>query len=166
MKSNWIAAAACAASLALPSLALAQFEQFRGKMKEGMYEYKMTMDMGQVPGLPPGMGFDSEWEVTPREVKSLLDKKEKFFFVDCRNPNEYEITKIDGAKLMPLPKIQDFGDELKEHKDEKVIVHCRSGARSMQFVQILRQNGFKDAKSMAGGILLWNKDVNPGGPQY
>lgn len=117
-------------------------------------------------GLPPGMGFDPEWEVTPREVKALLDKKEKFFFIDCRNPNEYEITKIDGAKLMPLPQIQKFGDELKEHKDEKVVVHCRSGARSMQFVQILRQNGFKDAKSMAGGILLWNKDVNPGGPQY
>ena len=40
-----------------------------------------------------------------------------------------------------------------------MIVHCKSGGRSMQFVQILRQNGFKDAKSMAGGILLWNKDV-------
>jgi adenylyltransferase/sulfurtransferase len=117
-------------------------------------------------GLPPGLAFNPEWEVTPREVKALLDKKEPFFFVDCRNPNEAEITKIDGAKLMPLPRIQDFGEELKQHKDEKVVVHCRSGARSMQFVQILRQNGFKDAKSMAGGILLWNKDVNPGGPQY
>lgn len=117
-------------------------------------------------GLPPGMGFNPEWEVTPREVKALIDQKEPFFFVDCRNPNEYEITKIDGAKLMPLPRIQDFGEELKQHIDEKVVVHCRSGARSMQFVQILRQNGFKDAKSMAGGILLWNKDVNPGGPQY
>jgi predicted sulfurtransferase len=36
----------------------------------------------------------------------------------------------------------------------------------MQFTQLLRQNGFADVKSMAGGILLWNKDVNPGGPQY
>jgi adenylyltransferase/sulfurtransferase len=47
-----------------------------------------------------------------------------------------------------------------------VIVHCRSGSRSLQFAQLLRQQGFKNVKSMAGGILLWNKDINPGGPQY
>ena len=99
-------------------------------------------------------------------MKSLIDKGEKFFFVDCRLPNEYAITHIAGATLIPLQQIQQHGEELKKHKDEKVIVHCRSGARSMQFVQILRQNGFPDARSMAGGILLWNKDVDPGGPQY
>lgn len=117
-------------------------------------------------GLPPGYSFKPDWEVTPREVKSLIDKGEKFFFVDCRLPNEYAITHIAGATLIPLQQIQQHGEELKKHKDEKVIVHCRSGARSMQFVQILRQNGFPDARSMAGGILLWNKDVDPGGPQY
>ena len=117
-------------------------------------------------GLPPGYAYKPDWEVTPREVKALLDKKEKFYFVDCRLPNEYEITNIPGATLIPLQQIQQFGDELKKHKDEKVIVHCKSGGRSMQFTQILRQNGFSDVKSMAGGILLWNKDVNPGGPQY
>ena len=107
-----------------------------------------------------------DWEVTPREVKSLLDKGEPFLFIDCRLPNEYAITHIDGAKLIPLQQIgQRFG-ELQGHEDEKVIVHCKSGGRSMQFAQILRQNGFKDVKSMAGGILLWNKDINPGGPQY
>ena len=54
-----LAVAACAAALALPSLSQAQFEQFKGKMKEGMYEYKMDMDMGQVPGMPPGMSKQS-----------------------------------------------------------------------------------------------------------
>jgi rhodanese-related sulfurtransferase len=117
-------------------------------------------------GLPPAYPLKADVEVTPREVKSMLDRKEPFFFVDCRNPNEYEITKIDGATLMPLPQIQQFGEELKKHKEEKVIVFCKVGGRSMQFAQILRQNGFKDVKSMAGGIALWNKDVNPGGPQY
>jgi adenylyltransferase/sulfurtransferase len=67
---------------------------------------------------------------------------------------------------MPLQQIGQYMNELKPHAQEKVVVHCRSGARSMQFTQILRQQGFKDVKSMAGGILLWNKDVNPGGPQY
>jgi molybdopterin/thiamine biosynthesis adenylyltransferase/rhodanese-related sulfurtransferase len=117
-------------------------------------------------GLPRGYSFKPDWEITPREVKSMLDRGDKFYFVDCRLPNEYEITNIPGATLIPLQQIQQFGEELKKHKDEKVIVHCRSGARSMQFAQILKQNGFADVKSMAGGILLWNKDVNPGGPQY
>ena len=117
-------------------------------------------------GLPPGYQFKPDWEVTPREVKAKLDKGEPFVFVDCRNPNEYEITKIEGAKLMPLPAIAQHFPALKPHANEEVIVHCRSGSRSLQFAQILRQQGFKNVKSMAGGILLWNKDINPGGPQY
>jgi adenylyltransferase/sulfurtransferase len=117
-------------------------------------------------GLPPGYNFDPGWEVTPREVKSLLDKREPFVFIDCRLPNEYAITNIEGAKLLPLQQLaQKFG-EVKGHENEKVIVFCRSGGRSMQFAKLLKSQGFKDVKSMAGGILLWNKDVNPGGPQY
>jgi adenylyltransferase/sulfurtransferase len=56
--------------------------------------------------------------------------------------------------------------ELRGKEGEKIVVHCKSGARSLQFTQALRQQGFKNVKSMAGGILLWNKDINPGGPQY
>lgn len=117
-------------------------------------------------GLPPGYQFKPDWEVTPREVKSLLEQEEEFIFIDCRLPNEYEITHIEGTRLMPLQQIGQFMGELKPHATRKVIIHCRSGSRSLQFAQILRQQGFKDAKSMAGGILLWNKDINPGGPQY
>ena len=117
-------------------------------------------------GLPPGYNFDPNWEVTPREVKSMLDRGEKFLFIDCRLPNEYQITHIDGTKLIPLQQIGQHIGSLKQHQNEKIVVHCRSGGRSMQFSQLLRQNGFADVKSMAGGILLWNKDINPGGPQY
>lgn len=117
-------------------------------------------------GLPKNYPYKPDWEVTPREVKSMLDSGEKFVFIDCRLPNEYEITHIDGAKLIPLQQIAQRIGEIKPHANEKVVVHCKSGGRSMQFTQILRQQGFKDVKSMAGGILLWNKDINPGGPQY
>jgi adenylyltransferase/sulfurtransferase len=117
-------------------------------------------------GLPPGYAYDPEWEVTPREVKSLLDQGDRFVFIDCRLPNEYQITNIPGAQLLPLQQIGQRIGELRGKEGEKVVVHCRSGGRSLQFAQILRQQGFKDVKSMAGGILLWNKDVNPGGPQY
>ena len=117
-------------------------------------------------GLPPGYAYKPDWEVTPREVKSMLDKGDKFYFVDCRLPNEYQITSIPGAELIPLQQMAQHRDKLEQHKSEKIIVHCKSGGRSMQFTQALRQAGYKDVKSMAGGILLWNKDINPGGPQY
>ena len=96
----------------------------------------------------------------------MQDAGEKFVFIDCRLPNEYQITSIEGAKLIPLQHLGQRIGELTGHKDEKVVVHCKSGGRSMQFTQLLRQQGFKDVKSMAGGILLWNKDIQPGGPQY
>ena len=117
-------------------------------------------------GLPKGYAFKPDWEVTPREVKNMLDRRDDFIFIDCRLPNEHQITHIEGATLIPLQQIAQRFSELRGNENKKVIVHCRSGQRSMQFAQILKQQGFKDAKSMAGGILLWNKDVNPGGPQY
>ncbi|HSZ54951.1 MAG TPA: molybdopterin-synthase adenylyltransferase MoeB [Tepidisphaeraceae bacterium] len=117
-------------------------------------------------GLPPGYLFKPDWEITPREVKSMLDKRESFYFVDCRLPNEYQITHIEGAELIPLQQMAQHRAQLEQHRNDRIVVHCKSGGRSMQFTQALRQAGFKDVKSMAGGILLWNKDMNPGGPQY
>ena len=117
-------------------------------------------------GLPPGYPFKPDWEITPREVKAMLDKRENFYFVDCRLPNEYQITHIEGAELVPLQQMAQHREKLEQHRNDKIVVHCKSGGRSMQFTQALRQAGFKDVRSMAGGILLWNKDINPGGPQY
>ncbi|MGD0140826.1 MAG: molybdopterin-synthase adenylyltransferase MoeB [Tepidisphaeraceae bacterium] len=117
-------------------------------------------------GLPLGYAFKPDWEITPREVKSLLDQNNNFLFIDCRLPSEQAIARIDSAKLIPLQQLAQRIGELKGHERDKIVVHCKSGGRSMQFTQILRQQGFKDVKSMAGGILLWNKDINPGGPQY
>lgn len=117
-------------------------------------------------GLPKGYPWQAEWEITPREVKSKLDKREKFLFIDCRLPHEYQITSIPGAKLIPLQQLNQHLDELRDHEDEEIIVHCKSGGRSLQFTDILRKQGFANVKSMAGGVLLWNKDINPGGPQY
>lgn len=68
--------------------------------------------------------------------------------------------------MIPLQQLPQRIGELKGHEQDRIIVHCKSGGRSMQFTQFLRQQGFKNIKSMAGGILLWNKDINPGGPQY
>ncbi|MDB5327676.1 MAG: rhodanese/MoeB/ThiF domain protein [Phycisphaerales bacterium] len=117
-------------------------------------------------GLPPEYNFDPDWEITPRDLKKKLDKKEDFVFIDCRLPNEAGITKIEGGTLIPLQQLGARIGELRGKENEEVVVYCRSGGRSLQFAQVLKQQGFKNVKSMAGGVLLWNTDVNPGGPQY
>jgi len=117
-------------------------------------------------GLPKGYVYRPDWEITPREVKEKLDKREKFVFIDCRLPNEHAITHIDGATLIPLQQVAQQMDKLHGHEKDEIVVHCKSGGRSLQFTQLLRQKGFTNIKSMAGGILTWNKDINPGGPQY
>lgn len=142
---------------------LAETEAEVKKAKEGFAQPDPTLDER---GLPPGYDFDEEMEITPREVKRLLDEKEDFVFIDCRQQNEWDITHIEGTQLLPLQELPSRIGELAGKEDKKIIVHCRSGARSMQFANFLKQQGFEDVKSMAGGILLWNKDINPGGPQY
>jgi adenylyltransferase/sulfurtransferase len=117
-------------------------------------------------GLPPDYQYDEDWEITPRELKRKIDGKEKFVFIDCRQPHEESITKIDGSTLIPLQVLGARIGELRGKENEEVIVYCRSGGRSLQFAQVLKQQGFRNVKSMAGGVLLWNVDVNPGGPQY
>jgi sulfur-carrier protein adenylyltransferase/sulfurtransferase len=110
-------------------------------------------------------------EITPRDTKRLLDERaqgenDDFVLIDCRLPQEAAITKIDGAELIPVQLMQQHAERLKEWRDKKVVIYCRSGGRSLQFAQLLKHNGFNDVKSMAGGVLLWNRDINPGGPQY
>jgi adenylyltransferase/sulfurtransferase len=124
---------------------------------------QLTLDQN---GLPPDYNYMPDWEVTPREVKAKLDRGEKFVLIDCRLPHEAQITQISGGTLLPLQQLPQRFGEIAERADDEVIVYCRSGGRSLQFAQVLRQNGFTNVRSMAGGILLWNKDINPGGPQY
>lgn len=121
-------------------------------------------------GLPEGYQLHPQLETTPRETKQLLDAREKgeseFVLIDCRLPQEAAITKIEGGELIPVQLMQQHAERLQEWRDKKVVIYCRSGGRSLQFAQVLKHNGFNDVKSMAGGVLLWNRDVNPGGPQY
>ena len=117
-------------------------------------------------GLPPGYAFKPDWEVTPRETKQGLDSKSALV-IDVREPHEWDITHIvDKDKLFPRAQWPQIPTKLKGHENDTVIVHCKSGGRSLQVAQMLRQAGYTDVKSMAGGISLWNRDVNPGGPQY
>jgi Rhodanese-related sulfurtransferase len=93
--------------------------------------------------------------INVEELKKRMEEGEKINLIDCREPHEYAEFNI-GGKLIPLGKFQTMQvDELENLKDEEVIIHCRSGKRSMMACQILDTMGFKNTKNLQGGILAW-----------
>ena len=93
--------------------------------------------------------------ITVEELKARMDAGEKINLIDCREPHEYQEYNI-GGRLIPLGKIQSMQlDELEDLKDEEIIVHCRSGQRSMVACLTLDAMGFKNTKNLAGGVLAW-----------
>jgi rhodanese-related sulfurtransferase len=93
--------------------------------------------------------------ITVEEVKSRMDAGEQLNIVDVREPEEYAEFNI-GAKLIPLGQIMNMQvDELEPLKNEELILHCRSGKRSMQAGMVLETLGFTNVKNMVGGMLDW-----------
>jgi rhodanese-related sulfurtransferase len=93
--------------------------------------------------------------ISVEELKQRMDKGEKINLIDCREPHEYAEANL-GGKLVPLGKIQTMQvEDLEDLKDEEVIIHCRSGHRSMMACMVLDSLGFKNTKNVAGGILEW-----------
>lgn len=118
-------------------------------------------------GLPEHYFLKEDWEVTPRQVKAMLDAGEDFVLIDCRMEQEYNHVHIDGAKLHILQKVgQELPDLVDDYADQKVVCYCHKGARSFQMAAILREAGIKDAWTMAGGIDLWAIDIQPGMVRY
>ena len=100
-------------------------------------------------------------ETDCRAVKARLDEGQKFLFLDCREPEEYAIAKIAGATLIPMSHLAERIDELKSHADEEIVVHCHHGGRSLRVANWLRNQGFAQACSMAGGIDQWALEIDP-----
>jgi molybdopterin/thiamine biosynthesis adenylyltransferase/rhodanese-related sulfurtransferase len=94
-----------------------------------------------------------------QELKRKLDARETIQLIDVREPFEFEIAKIDGAKLIPLGQLGDRLDELSRHA--QTVVHCHRGPRSAQAVQTLRRAGFTNVYNLEGGIDAWARQIDP-----
>lgn len=95
--------------------------------------------------------------ITVVELKARMDAGEKLHIIDVREPQEYAESNI-GALLVPLGKIQAMQvDEIEDLKNEELIVHCRSGKRSLAACQYLESIGFTNTKNVEGGILAWQE---------
>ncbi len=95
--------------------------------------------------------------ITVEELKARMDAGENLNLIDCREPQEYTEFNI-GARLIPLGQIQSMQiDELEGMKEEEVIIHCRSGKRSLMACMFLESLGFKNTRNVEGGVLAWQE---------
>lgn len=103
-------------------------------------------------------------EITVKEVNERLARGEKLFLVDVRDPWEYELCRIPGAKHIPLGSLPASLNALPDA--EEVICYCHHGMRSLNAAAWLRQQGVENAKSLAGGIDRWSVEIDPQIPRY
>jgi adenylyltransferase/sulfurtransferase len=102
--------------------------------------------------------------ISARELKRKIDACEPCELIDVREVFEYQIARINGAKLIPLGEIADRTDELP--RERMIVVHCHSGQRSAQAVRLLRQRGFANIYNLDGGIDAWSDQIDPSVPKY
>ncbi|AUB34539.1 MOCS3, adenylyltransferase and sulfurtransferase [Nostoc flagelliforme CCNUN1] len=108
-------------------------------------------------------------EMTVKDLKELLDSGAKdFVLLDVRNPNEYDIAKIPGSVLVPLPDIEN-GNGVAKVKEilngHRLIAHCKMGGRSAKALAILKEAGIVGT-NVKGGITAWSREIDPSVPEY
>jgi adenylyltransferase/sulfurtransferase len=110
----------------------------------------------------PSMNPD---EVTVHEMKRALDNPALGIkVVDVREADEYEIARVQGVPLLPLSQLPQRFTELDPNRS--YYLHCKGGVRSLKALAFLREHGFKNLKSVKGGIMVWSEEIDPGVPKY
>ncbi|MDQ3191829.1 MAG: rhodanese-like domain-containing protein [Bacteroidota bacterium] len=103
-------------------------------------------------------------ELTVQELKSMMDKKTDFQLIDIRELHEVETASIGGLHI-PMGEVMDNLDKIA--KDKPVVIHCKSGGRSGNMVNLLSsQFGFNNLYNLQGGILAWSNQIDPSVPKY
>lgn len=98
-------------------------------------------------------------DINVSELHERMLKGEKLHLIDVREPHEYEEFNI-GATLIPLGTLPGKLEELAELKNEEIIVHCRSGARSNNAKLYLMSEGFSNVRNLLGGMIAWQNEVH------
>jgi sulfur-carrier protein adenylyltransferase/sulfurtransferase len=125
---------------------------------------KNLIDYDEFCGIKRVQNSATMKEVTVKELKAMLDAKEDFQLIDCREPHEADICEI-GGELIPQGDIPHNIDQIS--KTKKVVIHCRSGSRSGNIVRWLEQNhGFTNLYNLKGGILAWADEIDPSVTKY
>jgi rhodanese-related sulfurtransferase len=102
-------------------------------------------------------------EISPRDLKERLDTGEHPVLIDVREPNEYELSRVEGSKLVPLSELPGRIEEL--DRDAATVVICHHGVRSALAAQFLSASGFREVRSLEGGLDQYS-EVDPSVPRY
>jgi len=102
--------------------------------------------------------------ISVKELKAKLDNGEKFKLIDVREPYEWDICRIPGAKLIPLGQLPSRMSEL-DSADE-IVLQCKSGARSARALKLLQEAGFSKLANVEGGIMAWADQIDTTVPKY
>ncbi len=104
--------------------------------------------------------------ITARELKELLDSGKDIELIDVREPVEWDIVHIEGAKLIPKDRILS-GEVLADlPQNRPIVLHCKTGIRSAEVLAALKKAGFSDATHVQGGIVAWANQVDTSLPVY
>ncbi|MDQ6690408.1 MAG: molybdopterin-synthase adenylyltransferase MoeB [Gemmatimonadota bacterium] len=130
----------------------------------GTHEITALIDYEEFCG---GVGAQSQRavrEIQPSQLASRLEKGEKLEIIDVREPYEWAIGHIPGARLVPLGRIAEEIPRLDKRRE--TILYCKVGARSMHAAQQLAEAGVAEVRNLAGGILRWIDEVDPTMARY
>jgi adenylyltransferase/sulfurtransferase len=105
----------------------------------------------------------ADGDIQPRELAERLKNGNRPYLLDVRNPEEWAITRIEGANLIPLPELAQRYVELPGN--EEIVVYCLSGGRSGKAAEFLRSKGFK-VRNLPGGVRRWAEEIDPSMPRY
>jgi adenylyltransferase/sulfurtransferase len=131
----------------------------------GTREIRALIDYQQFCGIRP---HEDETQgvptVTPSDLAARRRRGDDLDLVDVREPHEWDIGRIEGARLAPLSR---FADALRTFDSARdVVVYCKSGARSAKAVKVLQDAGFRRVWNLQGGILRWSEEIDPTVPRY
>ena len=104
------------------------------------------------------------YTITVRELKDRLDKGDKVFLLDVREPHEFSMARIEGSTLIPLGTLPQSLNQL-DPADE-IVALCHKGMRSADAVGFLLQQGFSKVKNLVGGIDAWSVEIDHSVPRY
>lgn len=121
---------------------------------------------GASPAAPTARDVDENEvvEITPRELAARLLGAADLDLIDVREPGEWSIAHLHGARLIPLGTLGAALGTL--DRTREIVVMCRSGQRSATAVRQLQAAGFRNVKNLAGGILRWSDEVDAKVPKY
>jgi adenylyltransferase/sulfurtransferase len=119
---------------------------------------------GDLPPYDDRTVSDRPLEISVRDLAQRLEVEPDLLLLDVREPWEWELCRIDGARLAPLSEFP--GQLANLPRDRPIVTYCHAGVRSLNALQQLQQAGFADVQSMAGGIDAWSREIDDRVPRY